>query len=192
MLLTNDGQTLQLHFAQQSSQASFGAFDDEYEAAWIEFHAPSEHTIDGEHYAFEIQIMHRKNKASLAAISVLYEVGDNSDFLDNLGWRDAGNQAVPGPGQSKKLETDVDFARAFGPALLNGGYYYYLGSLTAPPCSEIVKWYVVDKPATLSPSQLAAFREVFPNPPGNNRPVQRPFNTVMGFTNDVEVSYGVG
>jgi len=49
------------------------------------------------------------------------------------------------------------------------GYYAYEGSLTMPPCSEGVKWFVVKEPITLSAKQLTAFQAVFPV---NARPIQ--------------------
>ena len=48
-------------------------------------------------------------------------------------------------------------------------YYTYLGSLTMPPCSEGVTWYVLKTPMRLSLEQVAAFAKVYPM---NARPIQ--------------------
>jgi carbonic anhydrase len=48
-------------------------------------------------------------------------------------------------------------------------YYTYLGSLTTPPCSEGVTWYVLKTPVQLSSEQVAAFGKVYPM---NARPIQ--------------------
>ena len=50
------------------------------------------------------------------------------------------------------------------------GVFHYRGSLTTPPCSEGVAWYVRRTPTQLSPAQIAAFTAVYDH---NNRPVQR-------------------
>jgi carbonic anhydrase len=42
-------------------------------------------------------------------------------------------------------------------------------SLTTPPCSESVKWYIRRTPTELSKAQIAAFTAVYDH---NNRPVQ--------------------
>ena len=47
--------------------------------------------------------------------------------------------------------------------------YRYEGSLTTPPCSEGVKWFVMTTPVQLSADQIAAFTAVVKD---NNRPVQ--------------------
>ena len=47
--------------------------------------------------------------------------------------------------------------------------YRYNGSLTTPPCSEDVKWFVLTTPIEMSQSQIAAFKAIFSE---NNRPVQ--------------------
>jgi carbonic anhydrase len=48
-------------------------------------------------------------------------------------------------------------------------YYTYNGSLTTPPCSEIVRWLLLDTPVELSTGQIAAFNAIYA---GNARPVQ--------------------
>ena len=40
-------------------------------------------------------------------------------------------------------------------------YYHYLGSLTTPPLTENVEWYVLKQPITASPEQLDALRRFY-------------------------------
>ena len=48
-------------------------------------------------------------------------------------------------------------------------YYTYLGSLTTPPCSEIVTWYVIKDKIEVSIEQIKKFQKLFPM---NARPLQ--------------------
>jgi len=45
----------------------------------------------------------------------------------------------------------------------NQYYYGYRGSLTIPPCSDIVLWYVVDEPMKIGESQLARLKDLIMN-----------------------------
>jgi carbonic anhydrase len=51
----------------------------------------------------------------------------------------------------------------------DGAYYTFTGSLTTPPCSEGVTWYVLKQPVTLSTGEIARFAGAYPM---NARPVQ--------------------
>jgi carbonic anhydrase len=48
-------------------------------------------------------------------------------------------------------------------------YYTYPGSLSTPPCSENVTWYVLKTPIEMSAKQINAFKKIFKM---NARPVQ--------------------
>ena len=56
-------------------------------------------------------------------------------------------------------------------------YYAYSGSLTTPPCSEGVRWIILQTPATISAAQVESFTDRFPR---NARPVQ-PLNDRVVF-----------
>jgi carbonic anhydrase len=48
-------------------------------------------------------------------------------------------------------------------------YYRFNGSLTTPPCSEGVRWFVLKQAQTLSQEQTKLFKQVMGK---NNRPIQ--------------------
>lgn len=41
----------------------------------------------------------------------------------------------------------------------NFNYYYYHGSLTAPPCDEYVQWFIVADPLPIGSTVLDMFKE---------------------------------
>lgn len=51
----------------------------------------------------------------------------------------------------------------------NTGYYTYMGSQTAPPCTEGVTWFVLKTPIEISAEQIDAFAKLYPH---DVRPVQ--------------------
>jgi carbonic anhydrase len=52
----------------------------------------------------------------------------------------------------------------------DSAYYMYAGSVTAPPCTEGVTWFVLKEPIAMSAAQIRAFAELYPN---DARPIQR-------------------
>jgi carbonic anhydrase len=49
------------------------------------------------------------------------------------------------------------------------GYWTYMGSLTTPPCTEGVRWFVYEQVVSLSRNQLRTFAALFKV---NSRPLQ--------------------
>ena len=126
-----------------------------YDLLQFHVHTPSEHTVDGSDYPAEIHLVHQAGD-SLAVVGVFVDEGEANDGLDT--WL----QSIEGAESS--IEYDVN---ALLPAPRS--YYTYGGSLTTPPCSEIVRWVVMDTPVTASSDQLDALRD---RHDGNARPVQ--------------------
>jgi carbonic anhydrase len=133
-----------------------------YELVQFHFHAPSEHTIDGEHAPLEAHFVHKSAAGELAVIGVLVEEGTYDVLWDPI------IGALPeGPGDARHLEDlDLDM-RELRP--LPSRYYRYEGSLTTPPCSEGVQWIVMAEKRQISPEQMVAMVSHLHD---NNRPVQ--------------------
>lgn len=126
------------------------------------FHAPSEHTVSGKYYPFEAHFVHIDKEGNIAVIGVLFKVGKENPELAKI-WKDMPKRV----GEKNVLTSKVN------PYLLlpkNKDYYRYSGSLTTPPCSEGVRWFVFKEPVELSKEQLKKFKEIMGFP--NNRPVQ--------------------
>jgi carbonic anhydrase len=152
------------HTVQITSDANIGVGIDgrAYGLLQFHFHAPSEHTLNGESFPLEAHFVMGDEAGQLAVISYLFEEGgENADYAPIVA-------GLPqNPGEKRKLE-DLDFdLNAIKP--LSGDFFAYPGSLTTPPCSEGVIWMVHATPQELSAAQLSAFTQALDN---NNRPVQ--------------------
>ena len=141
-----------------------------YELVQFHFHAPSEHTIDGEHAPLEVHMVHKSAAGELAVIGILVEEGEHDSIWDPI------VAALPdGPGDARHLEDlDLDTSEL---RPLPTRYYRYEGSLTTPPCSEGVQWIVMAGKRQISPEQMAAMVSHLHQ---NNRPVQPLGNRRIG------------
>jgi len=183
LMLKNNGHSLQVD---SNNDIGFVKLQDgKYYAKQFHFHFPSEHSVDGKLAAGEMHIVHQKKGSTgtddLAVISILIddikETGPSHDGgfdagLDLAFFRDLGfGGQLPRVGNSRALEVDdVDISTSFATQLA-GPFWHYRGSLTTPPCSETVHWYVLDKRAAMSHKMITDFKELFPNP-SNNREIQ--------------------
>jgi carbonic anhydrase len=156
--ITHDGHALSVSVPEGSGGLQMG--QTRFELINLHFHGPSEHTINGQPYPLEAHFVHRAADGRLAVLGVLFVEGDEHSVLEQL-W-----QVAPPARGEVAPEMMLDVARL----LPNGtDAFHYAGSLTTPPCSEIVSWTVLATPVSASARQLAAYAAVFRH---NARPVQ--------------------
>ncbi len=157
--IQHNGHTIQLTNEAGSSILLDGQ---RYEMNQLHFHAPSEHTVEGEHYPLEMHLVHRDRAGRLAVVGVLFELGAENPSLAQV-W----NHLPPEPGAPVRVEDGTVDAMDILPS--TDSFYRYRGSLTTPPCTEQVRWAVLRTPVQLSDGQLSAFTSIVDH---NNRPVQ--------------------
>jgi carbonic anhydrase len=133
-----------------------------YKLLQFHFHAPSEHARDGRRYAMEVHLVHKSADGNLAVIGVLFERGDENPILRQV----LGN--VSGNINEVKLVQGVTINAA---DLLphDRQVFHYSGSLTTPPCSENVNWFVMKTPIEVSDEQVNQFEHLVGE---NARPLQ--------------------
>jgi carbonic anhydrase len=134
-----------------------------FELKQFHFHSPAEHTIQGETYPLELHLVHESEAGDLAVVAVLYKEGEqHRDIYRIL------NYLPPGKGESRRLDTaDIN---PLGLLPDDRAYYRYNGSLTTPPCTEGVRWYVMQATPEVSSSQIDTFKRAVGGP--NARPIQ--------------------
>jgi carbonic anhydrase len=170
----NNGHTIQINYAAADTLA---LGDAKYSLAQYHFHAPSEHTVDGQHFPMEMHLVHKAADGKLAVLAVFIRDGAHNKAFDPV-WSNL-------PAQ-KGVETHYPAVTVDVDALLPSvrTTYRYDGSLTTPPCSEGVKWIVMTTPIELSRDQIGAFTRLIT---GNNRPTQ-PLNGRPVITDAVAVT----
>ena len=154
----DNGHTIQVNFAPGSSIVVGG---ESYTLLQMHFHKPSEERIAGKAYAMVAHLVHRDAAGRLAVVAVLLEPGAASAAIATL-WENL-------PAEKGKESAVAVMFDAAGLLPAERGYFTFEGSLTTPPCSEQVRWFVLKAPVSLDEAQVAAFARRYPM---NARPVQ--------------------
>lgn len=125
----------------------------------------SEHTVGGSPFPAEIHLVHLhetyervqdalNDPDGLAVLGIFVEIGAASTVLgDMVG-------LLPNISSYNSSVTLPTFTLGDLLPASRSGYFRYPGSLTTPPCSEVVTWSVLKNPITMSSAQVAAFRDL--------------------------------
>jgi carbonic anhydrase len=149
--VTDNGHTIRVNVP-SGSRNDFFIANEKYALLQFHVHAPSEHMIKGKTVPLEIHFVHAAPSGRLAVLGVLVQAGEeNPEFqkiLDNtvVGATNTPAHVVITP--DNLLPNDEK------------DFFTYAGSLTTPPCTEGVDWYVLREPIEVSEDQIAQF-EVF-------------------------------
>ncbi len=157
--LINNGHTVQVD---ESDAGTLTIGGHRYALAQFHFHTPSEERVRGKAYDMVAHLVHKDASGKLAVVAVLFKAG-----RENAALKTVFDNMPLGAGPEHKVE-----GVQFNPADLlpkQHAYYHFQGSLTTPPCSEGVAWYVLKTPVEASRAQIGQLRTLYPH---NARPVQ--------------------
>jgi carbonic anhydrase len=131
----------------------------------VRMRSPSEHTLGGAHLAGELQFIHEAEDGSQAHVAVL---------LERASAAEQGLALPPLPTKSGKVVTLAEPFNLVAALPSDPRAFRYEGSMTVPPCSEGVKWVVLQDPLSIGPDALSTLRRlaaaaVRPVQPGNGR-----------------------
>ena len=158
--VVNNGHTIKVNVKAGSSIKIDGIT---FELKQFHFHTPSENMVEGKHFPLEAHFVHASKDGKLAVVAVLFEDGAENKDLKKI-WSkmpiESGKTAgcgLPANMINELLPTDK-------------AYYRFDGSLTTPPCSEGVRWFVMQNYSHISKAQVKQFEDVMHG--HDNRPVQ--------------------
>lgn len=158
--LENTGNTIIAHVNPGSYIVADGQ---RYDLQQFHFHHPSEEAVKGKLTDMVVHLVHKSADGKMAVIAVrfAFDQSDSNAVLAAL-W-----PHLPAkPGATEKVSEIIN-PGGFLPS--DRGYWTYVGSLTAPPCTEGVRWFVYQEVLAISRSQLKAFTSIIPM---NSRPLQ--------------------
>jgi carbonic anhydrase len=155
--ILNNGHTIQVN-VEPGSTLTIGK--ESFDLLQFHFHRPSEEQVEGKNAAMVAHFVHKSKEGKLAVIGVLLNEGKDSAAIKTL-WAN-----LPPKEGEEYLPAKVTFnPGSMLPKEL--GFYNYEGSLTTPPCTEGVQFYILKAPVELSKAQVGKFPFKL-----NARPVQ--------------------
>jgi carbonic anhydrase len=163
--IENNGHTVVANMPHNQNYITIAG--EKYTLAQFHFHNPSEHKIAGLASDMELHFVHKNQKGELAVIGVMInEKSGHENTLFKPLWAE-----LPRAAHSKsESHPSLDLAKLLP---THRDFFHYAGSLTTPPCSQGVRWFVLREPMTLSGGQIDMYASLFDTP--TNRPVQSLF-----------------
>lgn len=150
---------------------------EEFELVNIHFHSETEHAVDGQLSALEIHIVHGNDTGGLTVLGAFLEEDTSLLFnTDNETLAPIFDTIESELATNGQLPDSVEFTESLEIAELftdNSGWFYN-GSLTTPPFSENVNWFVFEEPIKVSSEQIDIYRDFLTsaNVVFNNRALQ--------------------
>ena len=169
--LINNGYTIRVDYHDAPEMGNLLITGDKrYQLIQFHFHRPSEEYIHGKRYDMVAHLMYRTSDGKVAGVAVLLKAGKANATIQQI-WEHM-------PKTESKVLADFSHPgeEIAGVEISPGGllprdlgYYMYMGSVSAPPCTEGVPWYVLKTPVEMSAAQISAFAKLYPN---DARPLQ--------------------
>jgi carbonic anhydrase len=157
--IIDNGHTVEVDYPPGSSISVGGKT---YQLVQFHFHHPSEARIRGKRSELEVHLVHSDSKGNKVVVAVLINPGRSNDFLQSI------FSHVPAEKEKEEESSGimVDATKLLPEAR---PYYTFPGSLTTPPCSENVTWFVLKNPIEARVSQINMFTKIYKD---DARPVQ--------------------
>ena len=169
--LVNNGYTIRVNYHDAAGTGNLLIVGDKtYQLTQFHFHHPSEEYIHGKPYDMVAHLMYQSSDAKVVGVAVLLKAGRSNATIKQI-WDHI-------PLTESKVLSDFNHQEEkvagieINPAGLlphDVAYYTYMGSLTAPPCTEGVTWFVLKTPIEISVEQINAFARLYPH---DARPIQ--------------------
>ncbi len=134
------------HLVPQDSRNYIVFQEEKYWLTDIHFHKPSEHVIDEQREKVEFHFVHKSRSGKIAVLAVLFELTSLRSTIFN------GQTKTSWDFKSKSHKLDPI---AFMP--VQKTHFHYTGSLTTPPTTGPVQWFVFDRLSQMDKDFFAQF-----------------------------------
>jgi len=150
MGLVNNGNTIQI----TPPAGSYIVVDGKrYDLVQFHFHHPGEEPVKGKLPDMSLHLVHKSADGKIVVVAVRLIEGHANAVLADL-WEHL-------PKTAGATDTLAESMSPAGFLPNDRGYWTYEGSLTAPPCTEGVRWFVFEQEVEISRDQLRSFASLY-------------------------------
>eukprot|EP01105_Mastigella_eilhardi_P006826 TRINITY_DN18343_c0_g1_i1.p1 TRINITY_DN18343_c0_g1~~TRINITY_DN18343_c0_g1_i1.p1 ORF type:complete len:314 (-),score=81.78 TRINITY_DN18343_c0_g1_i1:61-1002(-) len=175
----NKGYTIEVEIEAEDQEAEHFTMTDTngvlYKMAQLHFHwhddptanLGSEHKVNGNSYPMEGHFVHYNAKfdnisealasgeqKAVSVVGVFYTTTSGSADIDMSALAEVvDSEYIPGAKTPAEISLEEWLPE-------NRAYYTYDGSLTTPPCTEVVQWFVMSEPVSIPLAQLTSIRSM--------------------------------
>ncbi|WP_120945048.1 MULTISPECIES: carbonic anhydrase family protein [Helicobacter] len=139
--------------------------DHVYNLVNLHFHTPMEFSIHKQRQPLSMHLVHKDSSGLLLVLGIGFEIGQPNDLIARL------LEAYA----HKQVPSDLDLETLLPPSI---SYYHFNGSLTTPPCTEGVAWFIIEETLSVSQEQLEELQKIM-HYIKNRRPPQKDYNSVI-------------
>jgi len=168
LVVLNDGHTLKITSPKLNNlRISSPSLPAAYKLTQFHFHWPSEHTVTGSHFPLELHLVHANTRLSdndtvtkptgLVVVAVMFDYKVDQQTTNTMQWLEAEMIATSREGENATLPIAVTLNDLL-PA--DKSYIRYSGSLTTPPCAEVVEFHVLTHTMPITKSDIIRFHSL--------------------------------
>jgi carbonic anhydrase len=151
--LVNTGHTVQVIPGPGSYMVAGGV---RYDLVNYHFHHPGEEAVKGKITDMNVHLVHKSADGKIAVVAI--RLTESLTSPPNAVLAQLFSSLPAKTGDTAKI---TEMVNPGGLLPADRGYWTYVGSLTAPPCTEGVRWFIFEQEMTLSRTQLAEFAKLY-------------------------------
>ena len=149
--IANSGHDIEAIISSSSSDV-IDVGGQQFELRRFHFHDPSEDQVYGKGYSMEVHFVNVSPSGAVTVLAVFLQPGAENRALQPIL-----DDAPPTPGTSTTTATPINL-RGLLPSSMQG--WFFQGSLTTPPLSQPINWFVFATPITLNSPQLNQYEQL--------------------------------
>ena len=152
--IINNGHTIQVNVKGNNTVKIDG---ETFNLVQFHFHTPSENLIKNKKFPLELHFVNKNKNGDLAVIGIMYNV---STTRNNNGIMNEITKELPKKGKTLDINSEIKLNTLL-PRVID--YYRFNGSLTTPPCTEGVRWFIIKSQQSITKNELKKLESIMGN-----------------------------